>query len=114
MLSTLNTIPAVIILVVVVPFVLKAIVDTIFWLLEPIKWIADPANINTIAFIKRLLSLVLGLALPFVFNVGLMQLVNIPINQYIDFIITGFMLARGSNIINDLLDILGKAKLGSK
>lgn len=93
------------VIAIVAPFIVKAIIDTIFWMLESIPWFSSEAHAPIIVVLKRALSLLLGLAAPWIFQVGILSIVNIPINQVADYVITGLLLARGSNIINDFLSL---------
>ncbi|HOK41725.1 MAG TPA: hypothetical protein PLD27_11885 [bacterium] len=64
--------------------------------------------------IIRFCSLVLGIILTIITKLGILRVLNILARQdsiiveYIDYIITGIIISRGSNVVHDLFSLLEK------
>ena len=71
----------------------------------------------------RFFSLILGIILTVITKLGILRVLNILTRQqdtvfveYIDYIITGIIISRGSNVVHDLFSLIEKVNknLGSK
>ena len=81
---------------IVIPFLLKTLIDITDWILEGFE--------NKSVAAKRVGSLIGGVALVFAFNFDVFQLMGFTSAvPFITLILTGLMIGRGGNVINDFL-----------
>ena len=87
---------------VVLSLLIESVIETFKMVVEGgIKW-------------ENIAALVLGVALAYFCNSGLMTAIGIEVPLMVDVIITGILLSRGSNFVSDLFDkINGKPKINA-
>lgn len=85
---------------VVVPFLIKTLVDIGDWLSEGFK----PDYADKSVAIKRVAALVIGLGCAFAFDADLLKFVGLPTSvPFLTLFLSGLMFGRGGNVVNDFL-----------
>lgn len=96
----METLAPIVVMTIIAPFVMKSFIDIIVWVFEGFDKELNPG-------LLRAISLVLGLLVAFAFNLDMMVTIGAPVNiPYLGIVFTGILMARGSNVINDLLEQL--------
>lgn len=62
--------------------------------------------------ITQLVTIAVGVALAFAFNVNMFVPLGLTVNSYVGMVLTGIVMSRGSNYVSDLISQIGQTTVG--
>lgn len=62
--------------------------------------------------ITQMVTIVVGVALAFAFSADVFIPLGLTVNHYVGMVLTGIVMSRGSNYVNDLISRIGQTTVG--
>ena len=62
--------------------------------------------------ITQMVTIVVGVALAFAFSADVFIPLGLTVNHYVGIVLTGIVMSRGSNYVNDLISRIGQTTVG--
>lgn len=62
--------------------------------------------------ITQMVTIIVGVALAFAFSADVFIPLGLTVNHYVGMVLTGIVMSRGSNYVNDLISRIGQTTVG--